>query len=332
MPINDEVFARMDELSPAERKVARALLAAYPGAGLDSAASLARTAGTSTPTVLRLVARLGIASWSAFQTRLRDEVSHHMNSPVQRSAEGIAHDAGNGLGRAITERNALVDGLAASVPPSEFDRAVMVLAQRPKQVVVLGGYFSRYFAMVFAAQLDQVMPHVDFVAEPLGHDVGTFLRLGRGGVAVILDFRRHESAAQEAAALAKRRGATVVVITDTTLSPAAESADIVLPVTVAGIPFDSMAPLLVLLEALVEGVLRAVGRRGLERMAEWEETVRISRSSHTAATGTTGLAVGVAKGAAAARELAEGGEPAHPPATDTDTAACRAADEDRDDA
>jgi len=279
MPINDEIFARMDELSPAERKVARTLLAGWPAAGLESAAALARSAGTSTPTVLRLATRLGYGSYPDFQARVRDEVADQMNSPLRRSQEGIAHGDGSTLGRAIADRLTLVGSLASSVPPSEFDRAVAVLAGRPKQVALLGGYFSRYFAMVLAAQLDQILPNVDFVAEPLGHDVGTFLRLGRGGVAVVLDFRRHELVAQQAAAAAKRQGATVVLITDTSLSPAVEHADVVLPVTVDGIPFDSMTPLLVLIEALVEGVLRATGDRGLDRMREWEESVRISRAT-----------------------------------------------------
>jgi DNA-binding MurR/RpiR family transcriptional regulator len=270
MPINDEIFARMDELSPAEKKVARTLLAAWPSAGLDSAASLARSAGTSTPTVLRLVTRLGFGTYPAFQAKLRDEVAHHMGSPVQRTQENIGHDGGSGtFGRAIAERLALVGALTTCVPPSEFDRAVAVLADRPKHVAVLGGYFSRYFGMVFAAQLDQILPDVAFLAEPLGHDVGRFLRLRRGTVVVVIDFRRHELAAQEAAAAAKDQGATVVVVTDTSLSPAVES----------GIPFDSMAPLLVLIEALVEGVLRASGRRGLARMKEWEDSVRISRAA-----------------------------------------------------
>jgi DNA-binding MurR/RpiR family transcriptional regulator len=86
MPLKEEIFARMDELTPAERKVARSLLASYPSAGLGSAATLAKAAGTSTPTVLRLVTRLGIGSYPDFQQRLRDEITHHMNSPVTRTA------------------------------------------------------------------------------------------------------------------------------------------------------------------------------------------------------------------------------------------------------
>src|SRR4051812_35682169 len=118
MPINDEIFARMDELSPAEKKVARTLLASYPSAGLASAASLARSAGTSPPTVLRLLARLGIGSYPDFQRRLREEVSLQINSPVRRSeaVRELAED--DLLGRTIADRAVLVNELATTVPPS----------------------------------------------------------------------------------------------------------------------------------------------------------------------------------------------------------------------
>ena len=279
MPLKEEIFARMDELTPAERKVARTLLASYPSAGLGSAATLAKAAGTSTPTVLRLVTRLGIGSYPDFQQRLRDEITHHMNSPVTRTtrSRAIAED-GELFARSAGSRVQLVEGLADTVPPSELDRAVQLLAGKPKHVVISGGYFSRFLAMLLATQLDQVVPGVEFVGEPLGHDIGRYLRLGRGSVAVIIDLRRYELAAKEAAELARRQGASVVVITDQWLSPAAEGADVVLPVKVDGIPFDSMAALLVLLEALVEQVLQAAGDAGLERMRQWEESVHILRA------------------------------------------------------
>jgi DNA-binding MurR/RpiR family transcriptional regulator len=279
MMINDEIFTRMGELSPAEKKVARALLSSYPSAGLESAASLAKAAGTSTPTVLRLVSRLGIGSYPDFQRRLREEITNHMNSPVSRTEQGKSElDHTGALERAASERIALIERVASSVPPSEFDRAVQALASRPRHVAISGGYFTRYMAMLLANQLDQVIPNVDFVLEPLGHDITKYMRLTTGSVAVILDFRRYELASKHAAETAKRQGATVIVITDQDLSPAVDGADIVLPVTVDGIPFDSVVGLLVLIEALVGAVLLATSDRGLERMKEWEQSVNLARA------------------------------------------------------
>jgi DNA-binding MurR/RpiR family transcriptional regulator len=281
MPINDEIFARMDELSPAEKKVARTLLASYPSAGLASAASLARSAGTSPPTVLRLLARLGIGSYPDFQRRLREEVSLQINSPVRRSeaVRELAED--DLLGRTIADRAALVSELTATVPPSEFDRAVQLLINRPKQVLITGGYFSRYVAMMLAAQLDEVIPAVDFLDDPVGRQMGKILSLGNRGVLVIMDFRRYELAAAQAAEIARERGASIVVITDQGLSPATDQADVVLPVKVDGIPFDAMVGLLALAEAMVAAVLRGTGESGLARMKDWESSVRIARAFRT---------------------------------------------------
>ncbi|MBO0812391.1 MAG: MurR/RpiR family transcriptional regulator [Microlunatus sp.] len=278
MPINDEIFARMDELSPAERKVARTLLASYPSAGLSSAASLARSAGTSAPTVLRLLSRLGIGSYPDFQQKLREEISNQINSPFRRSEVAREPDDDDLLGHAIARRAALVGALAGSVPPSEFDRAVRLLTDKPRQVLITGGYFSRYLAMLLAAELDEVIPGVDFVEDPVGRQMGKLLSLGNRSVVVIMDFRRYEESAAHAAQAARHRGAAVVVITDQGLSPAADHADVVLPVKVDGIPFDAMVGLLALTETLVEAVLQGTGDRGLNRMKDWETSVRIQRA------------------------------------------------------
>lgn len=281
MLIKEQIFARMDELSPAERKVARTLLASYPSAGLSSAASLARSAGTSAPTVLRLLSRLGIGSYPDFQQKLREEVSNQINSPVRRSEAVRELDEDDLLGHAIARRSALVADVIRSVPPSEFDRAVRLLTDKPKHVLITGGYFSRYIAMMLAAQLDEVIPGVDFVDDPVGRQMGKLLSLGHRSVVVIMDFRRYEEAAAHAARAARTRGAGVVVITDQGLSPAVEHADVVLPVKVDGIPFDAMVGVLAVSEALVEAVLQGTGERGLARMTDWETSVRIQRAVRT---------------------------------------------------
>lgn len=278
-PISDEVFARMDELTPAEKKVARSLLANYPAAGLASAATLARTAGTSTPTVLRLVARMGIGSYPEFQERLREEVTQRLNSPLSRAAERLTGEGdGTLFQRSLTQRLGLVERLATTVPPSEFDAAVTLLATPARSIVVSGGYFSRFVGQILALQLDQLVSGVELATEPLGRDIGRYLSMGRDSVAVIFDLRRHELPAKRLAALAKQQGASVLVITDEELSPAADDADVVLPIPVDGVPFDSFAALVVLVEALVEGVFQRVGTAGLDRMRQWEESVVIHRA------------------------------------------------------
>ncbi len=292
LPLRDEIFQRMDELTPAERKVARTLLARYPAAGLESTAALAAAAGTSKPTVLRLLARLGFGSYPDFQQRLRAEVTRSMSeSPLSRAQHRRAAPSGDGVFlRAIGLRAQLVTRLHDTVPPGEIERAVSLLAARPKRVVVSGGYFSRLIARMLAMQLDQLIPNVDYADEPLGADVGKYLRAGRDSVAIVFDLRRHELASQQVVSMAKACGASVILITDESLSPAVEEADIVLPVGVDGVPFDSFAGLLVLTESLVDAVFHRAGEPAIERMADWERSVHINRAFR--ASGPAGLEAG----------------------------------------
>jgi DNA-binding MurR/RpiR family transcriptional regulator len=280
LPLRDEIFQRMDGLTPAERKVARTLLARYPAAGLESTASLAAAAGTSKPTVLRLLARLGFGSYRDFQERLRAEVTRSMSaSPLSRARARRAAPADDSVFlRAVEQRARLITRLQDTVPPGEIERAVSLLAGRPRHVVTSGGYFSRLIARMLAMQLDELIPNVDYADEPLGADVGKYLRAGRDSVAIVFDLRRHELTSKEVVSMAKTCGASVVLITDESLSPSAEEADIVLPVAVDGIPFDSFAALLVLTESLVDAVFQRAGEAAIERMADWERSVHIYRA------------------------------------------------------
>jgi DNA-binding MurR/RpiR family transcriptional regulator len=190
--------------------------------------------------------------------------------------------------RAVEERARLVARLKDTVPPGEIERAVSLLAGRPKHVVISGGYFSRLIARMLAMQLDQLILNVDYADEPRGADLAKYLRLGRDSVVIAYDLRRYELAAREIVSLAKTCGASVILITDESLSPSAEEADIVLPVAVDGVPFDSFAALLVLTESLVDAVFHAAGEAAIERMADWERSVHIYRAFR--AEGPTGPA------------------------------------------
>lgn len=288
LPLRDEIFQLMDALTAAERKVARALLARYPAAGLGSTSALAAVAGTSKPTVLRLVTRLGFGSYRDFQERLRAEVTRSMSaSPLSRArARRPAPSEDSVFLRSVEQRSRLVGRLPDSVPPGEIERAVALLAGRPRHVVTSGGYFSRLIARMMAMQLDQLIPNVDYADEPLGADVGKYLRAGRDSVAIVLDLRRYELASKQVVSMARARGASVVLITDESLSPSADEADIVLPVAVDGMPFDSFAALLVLTESLVDAVFDRVGEAAIERMADWERSVHINRAFHASGEGT----------------------------------------------
>src|SRR5579872_5959058 len=82
--VGELVRQRAASLSPAERKLSRALLASYPIAGLESVARLAERAGVSPPTVTRFIGKIGFAGYPEFQDALRSEIQERLSSPLAR--------------------------------------------------------------------------------------------------------------------------------------------------------------------------------------------------------------------------------------------------------
>ena len=81
MPADQLIAERLRQLLPvlpaAERRIARALLADYPVAGLETVARLAARASASGPTVLRLTSRLGFSGYPELQRGQRPRLPEH---------------------------------------------------------------------------------------------------------------------------------------------------------------------------------------------------------------------------------------------------------------
>ncbi|MGH3628241.1 MAG: MurR/RpiR family transcriptional regulator [Sciscionella sp.] len=270
--VAQRIHASMDELSDAERRVARALLSDYPASGLGTSHELARAAGVSAPTVVRLATRLGFAGFSDMQNRLRVEVSAGASSPVLRTmAKGTSTRHSTGFGLAMHKRIDAIEFTIRLVPAAELAAATALIAGCRAQVLVTGGFFSSAIARILAIQLSQVRAGVAFVEEPLRRDSGQILDAKKRSVVIIFDLRRYEANALTLARQAKANGIDVVLITDRWLSPISAVADVVLAVEVEAVPFDTFVAVLALVEVLVESTLTELGAKGLRRMKQWEE-------------------------------------------------------------
>ncbi len=88
---------------------------------------------------------------------------------------------------------------------------------------------------------------------------------------LLFDIRRYSADLAEFAAQAAERGATIVLFTDQWLSPISKTARHVLPAHVA-VPsvWDSGAGLIVLIEATLAAVARALGQDARDRLSTIE--------------------------------------------------------------
>jgi len=259
------------QLTPAERKVVRVLLADYPIRGLEPVAKLAADAGVSAPTVLRLVSKLDFDSYAAFQQALKSEVSARLSSPLSMHAVPDQPDAPTESALTRSQR-ILCDGIAASfasLPKAEFEHAVRMLSDSRRGITLIGGRFSSMLAEYLAAHLRILRPNVRVVAA--ADRISSMLDIGRGDVLVAFDYRRYQHDTVRLAMIAKRQGATLITFTDPYLSPLAAHADVILTTSVASpSPFDALTAAVALVETVIAALVDQLGATPRERMARYD--------------------------------------------------------------
>lgn len=267
MQLRELLSSGQVSLTPAETRIVQALLNDFPGAGLGTAASLAKRAGVSDPTVSRLVAKLGFDSFLAFQTRLIDEVEARLRSPLVmmhgRDPAGATPSAYIG---------STLDALAEtslSVPLDHYDRATRLILEA-RSVLLIGGRFSGFLAGILGAHLMQFRSAVTCLGEPTRSDLDRLVDLGRRDLVIGFDYRRYQRDVVEFLAQAAETRARVILFTDRWQSPAAAHADLSFscPVEVSS-PYDTMVPALAQLEALVAHIIKT-GDRLRERVVRIE--------------------------------------------------------------
>lgn len=268
------------ELTPAERRVARALLANYPAAGLDTVASLAQIAGVSDPTVIRFAKAAGFDSFRAFQQALRAELSGREASALSQArsrtqqagkhvpqAVGGSHD---GDGESSQVRAQLADAVHAtleSLPETELQLAVSFLTESSRRVFAYGGDYTGVAAQQLVLQLAPLRPGVRLAAANTALIASDLGDTSPGDVWCIFDVRRYHERAQHVATTARQRGAKVVLFTDAWLSPAAQHADVVLTAAVAGPgAMDTIVPMVAVVELVCALAEHGLGSTAIERL------------------------------------------------------------------
>jgi DNA-binding MurR/RpiR family transcriptional regulator len=271
-PVAELVRQRLNTLSPAERKLARVLLASYPIAGLESVVRFAERAGVSPPTVTRFVTRLGFRGYPEFQEMLRVEVQARLSSPLTRYR---GEEPGRGTDSVLADALEVASHNLKATPEllshRDANEAVELLADVRRRVMVIGGRVSGPLARYFAAQLHLLRPGVGLVDAERSAPAQQLIDLRKGDVLVVFDYRRYQTDTIESARVAAAHGCNVVLLTDPWLSPVSAFARQVIVTSVDPVgPFDSLVGATALVEALVAAVLSRLGPRAQSRMQNLE--------------------------------------------------------------
>ena len=239
-------------LTPVQRRIAVHIVEQGSKVAFSSSVELAEQVGVSQPSVTRLAAALGFSGFTELQRAIQDIV-------LERGERGGADVEHNKMQRAVQHS---IDNLAALQESlsdmGPIQRAAEALAQS-STLLVYGSRASAALARQFSYFAGRIRPHVRLAEGPPSEVMDLLGDAQQAGATALLAIvlPRYPREALRVLESARDLGFTVVLVTDSPLSPVAELATIVLPAQVnADLVFDAaVAPaqvLVVLLEALAD--------------------------------------------------------------------------------
>jgi DNA-binding MurR/RpiR family transcriptional regulator len=253
-------------LTPTQRRIAQCLLERGARAAYLSSGEVAELAGVSQPSVTRFAMALGYDGYPALRRALRD----------LRDPDPL-HPGGNELQHAVRGELETLGRLADRLADGSAERAAIAQAgklladSRPLPVLGLrtAGALAAYFGY-FAAK---VHPDVRVL-----HHGGSLLadrleqaRAAGASALLAIVLPRYPKEALEALREARTAGLSVVILTDSPVSPAIGPDDLALTAPVGSrLVFDLQAGPMALAMVLLQAICDAAPAQALARLEEFE--------------------------------------------------------------
>lgn len=259
------IQTQMSSFSKGQKRIATYILDNYDKAAFMTANKLGKTVEVSESTVVRFATELGYDGYPAMQKALQEIIRGKLTSiqRIQASSELISDSdiLGTVMQRDMNSIHTAID----QVNREEFNHVVDKLVHADHIYLLgvrsssfLAGYLNFYFHLIFK----NVTLVQNFSA---GEIFEQMLRIGPGDVLVGISFPRYSKMTEKAVHFARDRGADVIAITDSQMSPLYQPASAALLVRSDMISMvDSMAAPLSLLNALIV----AVGRQMREDISD----------------------------------------------------------------
>ncbi len=263
----------MDELTRAERQLAYSLLENYPVSGLGTITIVAKNADVSTPTVARLVQKLGYSGFPDFQAELRKELEATVSGPIAK------HDnwAQKAPEKHILNRFAEVvaDNIRqslAQIEAGDFDAACDLAVDPNRSVFVVGGRITRALADYLFLHMQVIRPQVTLIQSISNAWPHYILEVEEGDVVIVFDVRRYETSTLKLAEMAAERGAKIILFTDQWRSPVHKYADHCFSLRI-DVPsaWDSSVVTLLLIETMIAKMQELTWSTSKPRMEALED-------------------------------------------------------------
>ena len=209
----------MPGFSKGQKLIGNYILSNYDKAAFMTASKLGKTVHVSESTVVRFAAELGYGGYPAMQKALQEMIRSKLTS-IQRievSNDRLSH---TDLLTSVLQTDMEQIRLAIEeVSRPDFERTLDKL-MAARHIYILGVRSSSFLAGYLHFYFHLIFENVTLVTSNSAGDIlEHFLRVGPGDVVVAICFPRYSQATVTGTRFAHDRGADVIAITDSPMSP-----------------------------------------------------------------------------------------------------------------
>ena len=246
------IQASTPELSKGQKRIAAYILSDYDKAAFMTASKLGKLVGVSESTVVRFASQLGYDGYPAMQRALQEIVRSKLTSiqRIQASNDTLfsADVVASVLHRDMDTIRQAIEGIDRSAFETVVDKLMSA-----RHIYILGVRSSSFLAGYLHFYLHLIFENVTLVTTNSAGDIlESILRIGPGDVLVGISFPRYSQSTVKGVRYARGRGADVVSITDSELSPLYPLSSVALMARSDMISFvDSLVAPFSLLNALI---------------------------------------------------------------------------------
>ena len=267
-----EIKDRMPTFSKGQKLISVYILDNYDKAAYMTAAKLGAIVNVSESTVVRFAIELGFDGYPEFQHSLQEIVRTKLTSFQRIEVTNNIIGDGDVLTKVLLADSDKIRHTLEDIDRAAFEKAVEEIVSA-RRIYVVGVRSSSALASFLGHSLGQIFDEVKILEPTSGSEMfEQILNIGEDDVIIAISFPRYSKKIINAVDYAKHRGASVIAITDSAMSPIAQGASQVLLARSDMASFvDSLVAPLSIINAIIVAVSRAKQDELTERLRKLEE-------------------------------------------------------------
>ncbi|WP_346870633.1 MurR/RpiR family transcriptional regulator [Clostridium sp. UBA5119] len=258
------IQTKFSRLSKGQKLIAEYILKHYDKAAFMTAAKLGASVGVGESTVVRFANQLGYEGYPELQKALQELIKNKLTTAQRIELSNDFIIPNNALKGVLKSDIENIRATMEKINYEAFESTVNSILNS-KKIYIVGLRSSAALADFLGFYLNLILDNVKIVSYGMSDIFEQMLTLGEGDCVIGIGFPRYAMRTVETLNYAKSRGADVVAITDSVLSPLATKADYVL---IAESNMASFVDSLVAPLSVINALIIAVGLKEKDKISK----------------------------------------------------------------